>query len=61
MRARQTAKINQNFYASLFWIRFVFVQEKMEEMVSALIHPILHTFDAAFDNFSANDTNLEGF
>ena len=30
-------------------------------MVSALIHPILHSFDTAFDNFSANDTNLDDF
>ena len=34
---------------SLFWIHFVFVQEKMwGNGVCALIHPILHTFDTAY-------------
>ena len=34
---------------SLFWIHFVFVQEKIGETgVCALIDPILHTFDTAY-------------
>ena len=34
---------------SLFWIHFVFIQEKMgENCACALIHRILHTFDTAY-------------